>query len=53
MRLGYSDSAGARVFTPKSRILSAWARYRWGMVVTCGDGITEVWVDVDKVIEVV
>ena len=53
MRLGYSNSAGARVFTPKSRIPSAWARYRWGTVVTCGDGIGDMWVEVDKVIEVV
>jgi hypothetical protein len=30
-----------------------WARYWWGTVVTCGDGIGDMWVEVDKVIEVV
>jgi hypothetical protein len=41
-----------RVFIPKNQIPTTWARYWRGTVVTCVEGVGDVWVEVDKVIEV-
>jgi hypothetical protein len=50
-RLGYSDQVG--IFTSKNPTPSACTRYWWGTGVTCGEGGDDVWVGVDKVVEVV